>query len=201
MTWAPGTGVVWSYEHDATPATVVRDDPDLLVVWIAPGTPRLTAVPTDGRALRDRPVPERFTTPQVWALGAWAGPGIVRVAVPGRAHSLWRFPGGWYANLEAPYERTADGVTSVDHTLDVWLDDSGEWRWKDEDELAATVDLGLRTAEEASAIRAEGESVIAAFARRDPPFSQRWDEWVPHPRWERPALPASIAARAGTPVT
>lgn len=198
--WAAGTVVLWRYRHDATPVTVVRDDPDQLVAWVAPGTPRLVAVPTDGRPLRARPVPERFTTPRVLALGTWEGPGILRVALAGRAHSLWRFPTGWYANLEEPWRRTADGIRTHDHTLDVWLDDTGAWLWKDEDELAATVDLGLRTAEEAAAIRAEGEAVIAAFERRDPPFCDRWEEWHPPPRWERPSLPSALAALAGTPV-
>ena len=43
--WAPGTQVLWRYRenggarlHIVRPVTVVRDDPELLAVWMAPGT-------------------------------------------------------------------------------------------------------------------------------------------------------------------
>src|SRR5437899_3324658 len=43
--WAPGEQVLWRYRGNGTdevhicrPVTVVRDDPELLAVWMAPGT-------------------------------------------------------------------------------------------------------------------------------------------------------------------
>ena len=42
--WAPGTPILWRYRenggakfHIVRPVTVVRDDADLLAVWLAPG--------------------------------------------------------------------------------------------------------------------------------------------------------------------
>jgi len=204
--WAAGDVIVWCYERDAVPVRVVRDDADGLVAWLAPGTPRLAVVPVDGRGLRDRPPAERFTAPRQYEVTAWEGEGILRLERPGRAHSLWRFRdqatgvAGWYANLEEPLRRSEAGVHTRDHVLDVWLDDGGFWLWKDEDEMAAGVELGRFSEAEAATIRAEGERVIAEFERGDPPFDGSWRDWQPDPAWELPTLPAEMAARHGQPV-
>lgn len=197
--WAAGDVIVWGYGRDAQVVRVVQDDDDGLVAWLAGGTPRLAAVPVDGRAVRDIPLAERFTARRRYAVTTWEGAGILRLERPGRAHSLWRFPTGWYANLEDPLRREADGVHTRDHVLDVWFDDSGVWLWKDEDELAALVEQGLRTPEEAAAVRAEGEAVIAAFERGDPPFDGSWRDWRPDPAWPLPDLPPHLAALDGHP--
>ena len=53
--WAPGTTIEWVYEGtgrhadkpNVRPMTVVRDDADGLVAWLAPGTPLLKPVLVD----------------------------------------------------------------------------------------------------------------------------------------------------------
>jgi hypothetical protein len=53
-----GTGaavVDTSVPHFAQPATVVRDDADGLVVWLACGTPVLRVARADGRGKREHP--------------------------------------------------------------------------------------------------------------------------------------------------
>lgn len=203
--WAPGDRIVWHYRRDAQPVTVVRDDDDGLVAWLAPATPRLATVPADDRPIRDRPPAERFTVPRRYAVTTWEGVGILRLEQPGRAHSLWRFDDdrtgvhGWYANLEDPLRRSPAGVHTADHVLDVWLDDGGFALWKDEDEAAALVELGLRTEAWAAGVRAEGEAVVAAFERGRPPFDGSWRGWTPDPAWPVPELPADLAALDGRP--
>jgi hypothetical protein len=196
---------MWRYRRDAQPVTVVQDDDDGLVAWLAPGSPRLAVVPTDGVALRDRPPAERFTGPRRFAVTTWQGAGILRIARPGRAHSLWRFDDpdtgvrGWYANLEDPLRRGEGSVHTSDHVLDVWFDDQGFWLWKDEDELAAVVEIGLRSPEWAAAVRAEGEAVIAAHERGEPPFDGSWQGWAPDPAWPVPDLAEDLVALDGQP--
>lgn len=197
--WQPGDVILWRYQRDAVPVRVVRDDADGLVAWLAPGTPRLAGVPVAGGGVRDLPLAERFTAPRRYELTTWEGTGILRVERPGRSHSLWRFPTGWYANLEDPLRRTDDGVQTRDHILDVWLDDGGFWLWKDEDELATCVEIGRVTERDAAAARTEGERVIAAFGRGDAPFDGAWRDWRPDPTWTVPTLPAEVAALDGQP--
>ena len=58
--WQPGTTIEWVYEGtgrhadkpNVRPMTVVRDDEDGLVAWLAPGTPLIKPVLVDGRETR-----------------------------------------------------------------------------------------------------------------------------------------------------
>lgn len=66
------------------------------------------------------------------------------------------------------------------------------WRiiWKDEDELAEAQRVGLVSATEAAAIRAEGERVIGLIQAGNPPWDLGWASWRPDPAWLVPELPA-----------
>jgi hypothetical protein len=50
----------------------------------------------------------------------------------------------------------------MDHALDIVVEPDGAWHWRDEDDFAETQRLGVFTTEEAAAVRAEGERVVAA---------------------------------------
>ena len=120
----------------------------------------------------------------------WRGNDSLRIAIPGAAHSvlLWWVEGelqGWYVNLETPLRRTSIGFDYLDQKLDLVVRTDGSWRWKDEHELAEAVELGILDRDEAAAVRAEGERVLAAW-----PFPTGWEEWRPDPEWEAPRLPA-----------
>jgi hypothetical protein len=154
---------------------VVQDEPDLLVTWLPEGSEykrpaRREELPYE-QPLADRP---------------WRRPGVVQLTRPGDAHSVTVFPnGGWYVNLQEPLRRTRIGFDTADQLLDLVRSPSGAWRWKDEHELAAAVERGYVTADEAAAIRAEGERVIAADA-----FPTGWEGFRPDPAWRAPRLPA-----------
>ena len=60
----------------------------------------------------------------------------------------------------------------------------GVWSWKDEDELAEAVTLGIWTQAEADEIRAEGERVVA-----EAPWPTGWEGWRPPPDWGPLGLP------------
>ena len=206
MTWQTGDVILWCYRREVLPATVVQDRDGWLVVWIAPGTSLLTAVPADGRGLRDRPVEERFVCPRVFGTTQWYGAGVLRLAREGDAHSSWLFRRpddhaavwGWYGNLEDPIRRSAAGVHTTDHVLDVWLDlTTGVVGWKDEDELEAAIAVNKFTPEDAAAIRAHGEVVFNLMERREPPYDGSWLDWTPDPGWPVPPLPDEFAALEG----
>ncbi|MDQ1446338.1 MAG: hypothetical protein QOI20_2802 [Acidimicrobiaceae bacterium] len=209
MAWRRGEQILWCFQREAWPVTVVADDAEALVVWLAAGTVLLSNVPVDGRPLRDRPLHERFKVDRKFDVRAWIGNGILMVSPHSAAHSLWRFTDddgrmrGWYANLEAPHWRTPRATHTRDHVLDVWFDADGTCRFKDEDELAAGVEVGRFTLEDAAAIRAEGERLIANWPR-----STRWDDWTPPgpdasdaSGAPAPALPDALHALHGQPAS
>jgi hypothetical protein len=185
--WSKGEVVRFRYVRDGRafwtlPATVAVDDGNELALWIAPGSPMR------------RPDPPRMPVPQVAAgrweavLTTWVGDGILMLRRPRTRHAIWLFwqaDGsfrGWYVNLE-DWWRDRDGVDAYDHQLDIWVRPDGSWEWKDEDDLAASVEVGIFTPEDAVAIRREGERVIGEW-----PFPTGWEEWRPDPSWPIPEL-------------
>ena len=97
---------------------------------------------------------------------------------------------GFKVNLQAPLLRTSIGFDTTDNALDIVMGTDLDWRWKDEDDVAARVEVGLTYPEEEAAFRAEGERVIADIERRAYPFDQPWEDWRAGPR-----VDAAAAAR------
>jgi len=54
--------------------------------------------------------------------------------------------------------------------LDVWVEPTGSWRWKDEDEFAAAIQAGRFADGQAEMLRAEGERMIALAEAGTFPF-------------------------------
>jgi hypothetical protein len=123
----------------------------------------------------------------------WAATHRLRLASPVLAHSLdlfwdasdWNFL-GWYVDLQEPIKRSPLGFDTTDHALDVWVEPSGEWRWKDEDRLADLVRTGVFSRAEAATIRAEGERFLS---ERGLLLPTGWEDWRPDPAWPQPELP------------
>ena len=87
--------------------------------------------------------------------------------------------------------RSPAGFDTVEHLLDVTIPpDRSTWAWKDEDELAEAVDLGLFTDEDAAWFRYWGERAVEHVLLREPPFDEDWSTWRPDPAWDEPVLPA-----------
>ena len=168
----------------ARPFRVVEDTPERLAFWTCEGASMKLPADPDGNRIRQQR--DDFTLVDE----VWRGNDSLRIAIPGAAHSvlLWWVEGelqGWYVNLETPLRRTSIGFDYLDQKLDLVVRPDGSWRWKDEDELAEAVELGILDRDEAAAVRAEGERVLAAW-----PFPTGWEEWRPDPEWEAPRLPA-----------
>ena len=180
-------GRVWAVR----PVTVVEDSPDRIALYHAPGTIWKRPVSTSGEPLR-------LQAPE-WELAdlPWAGNAALRLTTPGAAHSVilwwepasWHFE-GWYVNLEQSFRRTTLGFDYLDQVLDIVVaPDRSSWHWKDEDEFATAQELGVLTAAEATAIRTEGDRVIAAIEANAPPFCDGWEDWRPDPMWTLPGIP------------
>jgi hypothetical protein len=99
-------------------------------------------------------------------------------------------PRGWYVNLQTPLARTPVGFDTVDHALDILVTlDRSSWTWKDEDELAEAIALGLFTEADAASFRSWGERAVEHLVLRQPPFDVDWEDWRLDPAWPVPQLP------------
>ena len=162
--------VRWAFPH-----RVVADDGNRFVLYIAPGTEGVwMGRDPDGRYL------DRWMSDEPPHRHVWRWHHILSLARRGAAHSLWHFWDEewnfvcWYVQLHTPMTEVDGGFEMTDQALDILVDPDGTWRWKDEDDFAETQALGVWTPEEAAAIRAEGERVIAAR-----PWPSGWEDWRP----------------------
>jgi hypothetical protein len=161
--------VRWAFPH-----RVVTNNGELLVLYLAPGAEGVWMGRDANGKYLDRWVRGDNPHHHVWHSNH------VLSLTRGDAHSLWLFWDegwtfqGWYVQLCQPFVETAAGIETMDHALDVVVFPDGTWRWKDEDGFAEAQELGVFTPEEAAAIRAEGERVIAAR-----PWPTGWEDWRP----------------------
>jgi len=180
---------VWPWNvFSVVPATVVEQNDARIVLWIAPETP--VKWPPGMRL----PIPELAEGRWTHVDARWYG-GRLMIAEPGASHSIyvsWGREGefvGWYVNLEQPWRKSPLGFDTTDHLLDIWVDPDRSWRWKDEDDLAEAVELGLFSPEQAREFRAEGERAIERIAAWSAPFDEGWENWRPDPSWPLPSIP------------
>jgi len=120
----------------------------------------------------------------------WEQTHVLRFERAGERHSIeiyWRTDWehwSWYVNLQSPVVVNGRFVDTTDEALDIVVAPDGGWRWKDEDELAEGVELGIWSEAEAAEIRAEGERVVAAA-----PWPTGWEDWRPPADWGPLGLP------------
>jgi Protein of unknown function (DUF402) len=165
-----GGRVRWAFPH-----RLIADDGERLVLFLAPGAHGVQmGRDADGRYL------ERWVRGDDPHDHIWSSRHALKLIRRGEAHSLevlwdddWTFE-GWYVNLQAPLVETRDGFDTTDWALDIVVEPNGAWHWKDEDDFAEAQALGVFSAEEAAAVRAEGERVIAAK-----PWPTGWEDWRP----------------------
>ena len=201
--WSPGEQVLWRYRGNATdrlhivrPVTVVRDDPDMLAVWMAPGTPCVKPVLADGTSIHREPLATRYVKPRTTRVEQWWGTGVLKLARPGEPWSVWLFwePDwrfkNWYVNLEEPRRRWSGGIDSEDHFLDISVSPDRSWRWLDEDEFAQAQTVGVMPQATARQVREAGQRAVGVIREWGRPFRDGWESWRPNPAWPVPALPA-----------
>ncbi len=181
---SPSADAAWRDVHRgrvwrAQACRIVEESPDLIALWLPPGTPAVLPVDERGKRIRI-PSADWELEHVTWTLDALC------LARPGRAHSIYLFRRAgafthWYVNFERPLLRTAVGVDTFDEKLDLVVQSDGTYRWKDEDELEQAAAVGLLDAE---AVRAEAARVVEEW-----PFPTGWEDWQPDPSWPLPGLP------------
>ncbi len=188
--WRPGETIpvrhVWRERvWFAHPAIVVEDTPDRLALYEPAGAVRRWSHFHFGTGHIEPPRPQRRHSTDA-----------LIILEPGAAHAVslfWREGGGpflcWYVDLQAPFRRAGGGIVTWDQQLDIVVTPDRLWSWKDEDHLAASVELGWISPGEAAEIRREGEAVVHRIEACAPPFDGSWNGWKAKPEWRLPALP------------
>jgi len=177
----------------ATPCIIVQDRPELIAIYVPGNTVIKYPLTPDGHRTRPyhRLHGEWVLTDHRFDKSCW-----LRLAIPGAHYSVivfWDFPSGkhviWYINLEDPLRRIPVGFELDDMYLDVLIEpDLTSWRWKDDDEFAEAIELGIIAPEKAKAIRADGERAANWLQSGKSPFNG-WEKWQPDPSWKIPVLP------------
>jgi len=200
VSWSPGDAFLARYEsadgviRGALPLRVVGRRSGYLATWLPEGTTVARPVLADGRGLRECSLEERYSMPRASRVAPMDTDPAVILFPASAAHSIHVFAHGWYVNLERTHVWHARGLDTRDHLLDIVCKSRSEWVWKDEDELADAVRVGVLSQQYADEIRAEGERVVAMIERWDPPFSDGWETWRADPAWSLPQLPEDWAA-------
>jgi hypothetical protein len=123
--------------------------------------------------------------PHPWGhLDAWQGTTVLKLRREDDWYAVWRFfdaDGGFlssYLNFETPYVRCADGIEVNDLQLDIVIPPDGDWRWKDVQDLAPTLQSGRITHDELLSVLAEAAHVAELLDRGDRWWAP-WDDWSP----------------------
>lgn len=175
------------------PHTVVDDRGDVVIGWLAEGTPIQWWALEDGSDPRSLPPARRFRASITSAPRLWRGSNVLRVLPLDAAYSVLHFWdtegtfGCWYINFEAPKRRHEFGIETVDLVLDLVVLPDGSHYWKDEDEVEPAIEAGWLTAEQADQARAIGQEILDHF---DVWLDQvgDWRSFGPDPNWRLPNL-------------
>lgn len=165
------------------------------LVWMEAGTPMWRTKLPRGAHLRDIAPHDRPADGYPVVAGRWPMGNALFYQPTGASHSvLWLFGRrqkfrGWYVNLERRVHR-GDDIDITDHELDINVAPDRSWRWKDEQSFAEkTGDPAYWSADEASAIRSEGDSVVRLAEAGTFPFDGTWCDFRPPPSWTTPPRP------------
>lgn len=181
-------GKIWT----AKPVTVVRDDEELLVFYMAPGTTMKYPKTPNGAA-----VPAFLKQPWILVDETWAGGGALYISRP-RSHycvaHFWkegfRETKLWYVNLQLPFVRTKLGFDYLDQALDIRISaDLKTWQWKDVVEFEELQEDGVITRDDGDLLREVGLYVIRNYQNDKLIFNEQWPQWRPPENWKIPKLP------------
>jgi hypothetical protein len=187
------------------PHIVLEDRPDRVVLYCPEGTPvwrwnileaRLREpYITQGDSLRILFPGKSYTVTCLFDTGTGPPPHVRYYFIGGeRMYSGARLPDwggrpyapegqffGWKVDLVSPFSWNAFGFDISDAVLDMVVRPDRVWMWKDRDEMARLIELGVYSQAEAGALHAAGEEVIALIEGGLPPFGDEWKDWRPTP--------------------
>lgn len=95
----------------------------------------------------------------------------------------------YYINFQLPFRRSEIGFDSFDLELDIVIEPTYEWNWKDVEDYQRGIECGILLQEWVQRIDAAKPEVFDKLERRQYPFDGAWLNWMPDPNWSLPTLP------------
>lgn len=95
----------------------------------------------------------------------------------------------YYINFQLPFRRSKVGFDSFDLELDLIIEPTFEWRWKDVDDYQRGIELGILRPGWIREIDSARQEIFEKLEIRQYPFDGSWLDWRPNPNWEPPKLP------------
>lgn len=96
---------------------------------------------------------------------------------------------GYYVNFQLPFTRTTNGFDTLDLELDIVIEPSYAWHWKDSEEYQDGIAKGILGKEWTDQIEQSKPEVFQIIEQHLYPFDGSWLNWRPDPSWELPKLP------------
>jgi protein associated with RNAse G/E len=182
----PDGYVAWASTDTEWPQQVVEDRGEELRVLLTPGTRGLGPVLWI-KSMRDNDPGARGQLLEAyarreWEMADWIWERNTRLAIMYTdryfaIEPMWNERGEfhcWYVNFQLPFTRTAGGVDTSDLHLDLIVDPDHTYRWKDEDEYALAIRLGLVPGEWQQAVETARHQALGMVERRAGPFGEDW---------------------------
>jgi hypothetical protein len=197
MYWNRGAQIVirehWNRKvWTVRPVTVVADTPDVIALYMMPGTTYKHPRAIDGS-------PVSHFLPDDWVLvdTQWLGGGALYLSQPGQWYVIIGFLRDdnqcierWYINLQTPYQRTRIGFDYLDQELDIVLNrELTAWSWKDEEKFIDAQRRGRIPVQQAAHVRRVGEDMLQQLHARSLKLLEPWRHWRPLEPWAIPPMP------------
>ena len=95
----------------------------------------------------------------------------------------------YYINFQLPFRRTRLGFDTLDLDLDIVIQPSHDWQWKDMDEYQRGIRAGGIRPDWVKKIEEAQKDVFARVEKRAYPLDASWFNWRPDSNWSAPKLP------------
>jgi protein associated with RNAse G/E len=95
----------------------------------------------------------------------------------------------YYVNFQTPFKRTQCGFDILDLELDIIIEPTFEWSWKDMDDYQQGIECGIIASEWVQAIDTAKQEVFHKLENGQYPFDGFWLNWKPESSWSAPKLP------------
>lgn len=96
---------------------------------------------------------------------------------------------GYYINFQLPFCRSSVGFDTLDLELDIVIEPTYEWHWKDEEDYQRGIECGILRREWIQEINAAKPEVFEKLEKHLYPFDGAWLGWMPDTNWSAPTLP------------